>query len=242
VVSAHSGLLDGAVHAFDLSVCPRVIGFGKPVINVEAGGGEFEGMSAEAFAVGDGLFNVGGGAAHVARRGEVSSVVCEDGVNFVRHQAHEGAKEVGGILALGSFHEACEGELGGSINGHEEIELALCGSHLGQVDVEVADGVGFELFAGWTGRVKPWQATDAVTLEAAMKSGAGQLWDGGLEGVKAIIEREQRVLAKGHSHGLLFDGERGGSRFWPHGHVLHERALAPLSDGLWVDVVALREL
>jgi hypothetical protein len=41
------------------------------------------------------------------------------------------------------------GELAGSINGHKEIELALLGTHLGDIDMEVADGILLELLPGW---------------------------------------------------------------------------------------------
>jgi hypothetical protein len=37
-----------------------------------------------------------------------------------------------------------KGELGGAVDGNEEVELALLGPHLGDVDVEVADRVGLE--------------------------------------------------------------------------------------------------
>ena len=48
-IGADSSLLDGAVHALDLTVGPRVIGFGEPMIDVMAGTGGFEGMGAKDF-------------------------------------------------------------------------------------------------------------------------------------------------------------------------------------------------
>jgi hypothetical protein len=44
--------------------------------------------------------------------------------------------------------ELGKGELRGPVNGHEEVELALRGPDLGNVDVEVADRVGLEALAG----------------------------------------------------------------------------------------------
>jgi len=38
-----------------------------------------------------------------------------------------------------------KGELGGAVDRDEQIELALFGADLGEIDVEVADGVGLEL-------------------------------------------------------------------------------------------------
>jgi hypothetical protein len=41
------GLLDRAVHALDLAVGPRMLGFGQAMIDVGAGAGVFEGMGPE---------------------------------------------------------------------------------------------------------------------------------------------------------------------------------------------------
>jgi hypothetical protein len=38
-----------------------------------------------------------------------------------------------------------KGELGGPVDGDEEVEPAFGGVHLGNVDVEVADRIGLEL-------------------------------------------------------------------------------------------------
>jgi len=40
-----------------------------------------------------------------------------------------------------------EGELRGSVDGDEEVELALLGPDLGDVNMEDADGVGLEALA-----------------------------------------------------------------------------------------------
>ena len=47
VVSAHGGFLERAVHSLDLSVCPRVVRLGQAMLDVAAGAGQFEGVSAE---------------------------------------------------------------------------------------------------------------------------------------------------------------------------------------------------
>jgi len=43
-------VLNGAIHAFDLSVGPGMIGLGETVIDVVTGAGRFKGMSAEELA------------------------------------------------------------------------------------------------------------------------------------------------------------------------------------------------
>jgi hypothetical protein len=81
-----------------------------------------------------------------------------------------------------------------------------------RIDVEVAEGIGFELRL-WPGlmAISLWQTVDAMTLKAAMQSGTGELWNGGLQGVETAVQSEQSVLAKGHGNGLLFAAQRGGA-------------------------------
>ncbi len=61
----------------------------------------------------------------------------------------EGAEEVRGDADGGALVELGEGELRGAVDGDEEMELALLGPDLGDVDVKEADGVGLEALADW---------------------------------------------------------------------------------------------
>jgi len=64
-----------------------------------------------------------------------------------------------------------------------------------------------------------------------------------LEGVEAVIQRQQGVPAKGHDDSLLLRAQnRGMPQFRPPGGVLDKATPAPLSDGLRIDAVALRKL
>ena len=63
--------------------------------------------------------------------------------------------------------------------------------------------------------------------------------DGGLQGIKAIVERQQRMLAEGNHDGLLLDGQDRRARvFRPHGRIVDEGPLLPLGDGLGIEAVA----
>jgi len=44
-----------------------------------------------------------------------------------------------------------------------------------------------------------------MALIAAMKRRPRQVWDGGLQGIKAIVERQERMLAEGHGDRLFFE-------------------------------------
>lgn len=62
-----------------------------------------------------------------------------------------------------------EGELRGPVDGHEEIEPALLGPHLGDIDVEVADRIGLEPALVGLAVFDLRQARDAVALKATMQ-------------------------------------------------------------------------
>jgi len=51
-----------------------------------------------------------------------------------------------------------------------------------------------------------------MSLQAAMQGRARQVRDARLEGVEAVVERQQRVPAECDHHGLLFRREDGGAR------------------------------
>ena len=54
VVGADGGLLEGAVHAFDLAVGPRMAGLGQAVVDGVVSAGQLEGVRAEDFAASPG--------------------------------------------------------------------------------------------------------------------------------------------------------------------------------------------
>jgi len=58
VIGANGGVFNGAIHALDLAIGPRMIGFGEAMINIVASTGVFKGVSAEEFAPSHGNFDV----------------------------------------------------------------------------------------------------------------------------------------------------------------------------------------
>lgn len=77
-----------------------------------------------------------------------------------------------------------------------------------------------------------------MTLEAAVKRGASQLRDSGLQGMEAVVQRQKGMLAKGHNDGFFFRREGRGAGRRPHRRILHRSALAPFGHRLRIDVVA----
>ena len=169
VVARDGGFLERPVHPFDLAVGPRVVRLGQAVLDAVLGAGEFEGMGAEDLAAVHGLADEWCGRGDVAGRGAVLAVVGEHGVHAARQGLLQGAQEVGGDARGGALVQLGKGERRGAVDGDEEVELALLGPDLGDVDVEVADRIGLEALAGRLVAVGFRQARDAVALEAAMQ-------------------------------------------------------------------------
>lgn len=47
MIGAHGGLLEGAVHAFDMAIGPRMVGLGETMVDLMASAGELEGVGAK---------------------------------------------------------------------------------------------------------------------------------------------------------------------------------------------------
>ena len=82
----------------------------------------------------------------------VGSVKCvplqvEHRVDLVGHGRDKVAEEVARDAPRRLLVQLDKGELGRAVDGHEEVELALLGPDLGNVDVEEADRIALELGA-----------------------------------------------------------------------------------------------
>jgi hypothetical protein len=98
----------------------------------------------------------------------------------------------------------------------------------GSLHVEEADRINLERPPSRLVALQIWQPRGAVPLQTAMERRARQPRDRGLEGMEAIIERQQRVAADGHDHGLLLERQPCGVRLrGTHRFVGDRLALAP---------------
>ena len=81
-----------------------------------------------------------------------------------------------------------------------------------------------------------------MTLQAPMQRRARQVRDCRLKSVEAIIQRQQRMLAKGDDDRLFLSQQDCRSRLLRPGcQIGDRRPLLPLGDGLLADPVALRQ-
>src|SRR6266513_797381 len=190
------GVLDGPVHPFDLAVRPRVVELREAMVDAQLGTGQIKGVGSEWPSVRQQLLNLFDRPATLRRR-ELKAVIREHGVNAVRHVFHKPSQEIGRNPARGLSVELREGELADTIDGEEQIQPALFGRHLRQVEVDVPERICPELPAcRWV--LDARKTTNPVTLEKPMQRRACEMWDRCLKGVEAIIERQQRVSTKRH--------------------------------------------
>src|SRR5262249_61530117 len=116
---------------------------------------------------------------------------------------------------------------------------ALRGSYFGDVDVEVADRVCLELALYAIAVPDVREPRDAVPLQAAVQGRARQMRDRRLKGIQAVVERQQRMLAKRDDGGVVFERQGRRLRVFRAGRQIRRRAaLLPLGDGLLIDAVA----
>ena len=132
--------------------------------------------------------------------------------------------------------ELGHGKLACAVDANEQKQFALSSLHFGNIDMEEADGVAFELMPLWLVASHVRQSRDAVTLQAPMQRRTGQMWDRWLQGIEAVIQRQQRVPAKSNDGRLLGLGQDRRARFlWPGLEILDRLALAPLRHRFLVD-------
>nr|GFC23676.1 hypothetical protein [Tanacetum cinerariifolium] len=83
------------------------------------------------------------------------------------------------------------------------------------------------------------QAAHAVALKTAVQGRARELRNSFLQGIQAVIERQQRVLAKGNGNGLFFGREHRRSGLRPHWGIGCCGAFSLLGQCFRVNAVAL---
>src|SRR5215210_300783 len=155
----NGGLLEGPVHSLDLTVRPRVLHLGEAMLDAVFTAAHVEHMRHVASRR----------AIRVARwKGELDAVVGEDSVDLVGHGLDQGREEGGGGCPAGLPGDLDESEFARTIDSDVEVELALGGLHLGDVDMKEADRIGLELLANGLVAFEVGQSADAVALKTAV--------------------------------------------------------------------------
>lgn len=162
VPPADRSLLEGTVHPLHLTVRPGVLGLGQSVPDGMSVTAKIEPMPYKARR---GPMTVPG------RVTEGAAVVRKDGMDLIGYGSDQVLQESRSRLPVRTPMEFGIGKLAGSVDGHEEVELAFFGTDLCDVDMEVAYGVGLEGFLPWF-PICLGQPADAVSLVAPMQAGS----------------------------------------------------------------------
>jgi hypothetical protein len=124
-------------------------------------------------------------------------------VDLVGDGGDQATQEVRGRAARHLLMQFDEGELRRSVDCDDEVEFALRCSDFSNVDMKIADRVGLEFSLGGGFAFDLRQARDPMALQTPMKGRARQMWDGRLQCVKAVVERQQGVPSESDDDGLF---------------------------------------
>ena len=160
---------------------------------------------------------------------ELDYFVGQNGVDLIGHGFKHVLQELPSGLPVCLLGELGYGKLTCAINACEHVELAFSSLNLGDVDMEQADGVAFELLALRLVTFHIRQARDAMPLKAPLQRRTGQMRDGRLQSIKSIAQRQQCMPSECDNGRLLGFGQ--DRRAWilrPSLQLFHGLAFAPL--------------
>jgi hypothetical protein len=192
------GILDGAVHSFHLAVGPGMVGLGQAMFNGGKKANPVEGMSPPASRR---------PLTILGKVGELDSVIGEHGVDAIGDRCDQRSKKAGSGSHVGTLDQLDKGELRGSVNCHEEVELGFGSPYFSQIDMEETDGIAIKPLGFRLAAFDLRQAADSMTKKATMQGRAGQMRDGGPQSVETVIQRKQGLPAEGYDD----DGKHGES-------------------------------
>src|ERR1700709_25673 len=134
IVEALDGrLLDGSVHPLDLTIGPRVVRLGKPVLDIVRLTDHVEAHLPRP-----------SGVAVARLLGELDAIVGQDCMYPVGHGFQQVFEELPGGSPVSLFDELGDRKFTRTVDADEQIELAFGGLHLGDIDVKEADRVALE--------------------------------------------------------------------------------------------------
>ena len=144
VVALDRRILDRAVHSLDLTIRPRMPRLGQAMVHIVLSTGVLEGMCPHRLSTLKGFLDERGRRCRVAGCREVDAVVGKYRVDLVGDGVDEVTEKVACYARCDLLVQLDKGELGRAVDRNKQVEPALLGPDLGDVDVEVADWVALE--------------------------------------------------------------------------------------------------
>jgi hypothetical protein len=114
------------------------------------------------------------------RRAELDAVVGQYRVDFVRGGFDESDEEGRSGDGIGFLDQLNEGELRRAVDGDQGVKLSLGSLNFGDVDVEEANGIGFEPLLRRLVALEVDKPPGSMPLQAAMRRRSRQVRDGRL--------------------------------------------------------------
>jgi hypothetical protein len=192
--------------------------------------------------VADAVEDMNEGIAMAFLVGELDAVVGQHGVDGIGNGGDQIAQELRRGHFAGLLVQFGIGKLRRPVDGHEKVQLAFGRLNLGNIDVKVADRIGFELFLGGPVAFGIRQFGNVVPLQTAVQRRARQVRNGRLQRIETIVERQERMLSEGDDDGLFLERQNRRFRLFRAGRKIgNRRSLLPLGNRLLIDPVALRK-
>jgi len=102
--------------------------------------------------------------------------------------------------------------------------------------MEIANGISFELLSLRLVAFHIWQSGDPMSLQTAMQCRARQMWDRWLQGIEAVIKRQQSMTPESHDHCFLICAQNCETGFRRTSFaILSSHAFAPFGDRFDID-------
>src|SRR5262249_52163753 len=138
---------------------------------------------------------------------ELDAVVGEYGVDFVGDDCDQNLQEGRCRMSVSLLVELSKSKLRCAVNCDKQVKFAFFGAHFRDIDVEVADRIPLERLPAPCLALDRRKPADLVALEQSMQRRSRQIRDHRLESIKAIVERQQRMLAERNSESFLLGTE-----------------------------------
>ena len=101
--------------------------------------------------------------------GELDSVIGEHGMDAIGNRFDKGLEKGSGGLHVGLFYKLDRDELGGAIDGDQEVKLAFRGTYFGQIDMEETDRISVEFLPSGLAAFDFRQPADAMPFQTTMQ-------------------------------------------------------------------------